>query len=68
VPYEKDVNELRGQYMIYPKIHKILCEKGYAVSIASLKIIMQKERARMYEHRKKARNSLNLFRENLYVN
>lgn len=54
-PYEKDVIELRSQGLTYPKIHKILCEKGYTGSVASLRMFMQKERNRMQEqeeHRK----------------
>lgn len=35
--------------MTYPKIHKILCEKGYSGSVASLRMFMQKERTRMRE-------------------
>lgn len=48
-PYEKDVVELRSKGMTYPKIHKILCEKGYTGSVASLRMFMQKERTRMRE-------------------
>ena len=48
-PYEKDVIELRSQGLTYPQIHKILCEKGYTGSVASLRMFMQKERSRMRE-------------------
>lgn len=48
-PYEKDVIELRSQGLTYPQIHKILCEKGYTGSVASLRMFMQKERTRMRE-------------------
>lgn len=46
-PYEKEVIELRSQGLTYPQIHKILCEKGYTGSVASLRMFMQKERNRM---------------------
>ena len=42
-PYEKDVIELRSQGLTYPQIHKILCEKGYTGSVASLRMFMQKD-------------------------
>ena len=48
-PCEKDVIELRSQGLTYPQIHKILCEKGYTGSVASLRMFMQKERSRMRE-------------------
>lgn len=48
-PYEKEVIELRSQGLTYPKIHEILCKKGYTGSVASLRMFMQKERARMQE-------------------
>ena len=48
-PYEKDVIELRSRGLTYPQIHKILCEKGYTGSVASLRMFMQKERSRMRE-------------------
>lgn len=48
-PYEKDVIELRSKGFTYPQIHKILCEKGYTGSAASLRMFMQKERSRMRE-------------------
>lgn len=47
-PYEKDVIELRSKGLTYPKIHKILCEKGYTGSVASLRMFIQKERTRMH--------------------
>ena len=50
-PYEKDVIELRSQGLTYLQIHKILCEKGYTGSVASLRMFMQKERSRMREQR-----------------
>lgn len=52
-PYEKDVIELRSQGITYPQIHKILCEKGYTGSVASLRMFMQKERARMQEQKER---------------
>ena len=48
-PYEKEVIELRSQGLTYPKIHNILCGKGYTGSVASLRMFMQKERMRMQE-------------------
>ena len=48
-PYEKDVIGLRSRGLTYPQIHKILCEKGYTGSVASLRMFMQKERSRMRE-------------------
>lgn len=48
-PYEKEVIELRSQGLTYTKIHNILCGKGYTGSVASLRMFMQKERARMQE-------------------
>ncbi len=48
-PYEKDVIELCSRGFTYPQIHKILCEKGYTGSVASLRMFMQKERTRMHE-------------------
>ena len=50
-PYEKDVIELRIQGLTYPRIHKILSEKGYTGSVASLRMFMQKERSRMREQK-----------------
>lgn len=48
-PYKKDVIELRSQGLTYPRIHEILCGKGYVGSVASLRMFMQKERNRMQE-------------------
>lgn len=48
-PYEKEVIELRSKGLTYPQIHKILCDKGYTGSVASLRMFMQKERTRMHE-------------------
>lgn len=48
-PSEKDVIEPRSRGPTYPQIHKILCEKGYTGSVASLRMFMQKERTRMHE-------------------
>ena len=39
-PYEKEVIELRSQGLTYPKIHNILCGKGYTESAASLRMSM----------------------------
>lgn len=50
-PYEKEVIELRSQGLTYPQIHKLLCEKGYTGSVASLRMFMQKERTRMREQK-----------------
>lgn len=50
-PYEKDVIELRSQELTYPKIHEIIWAKGYIGSVASLRMFMQKERARMHEQK-----------------
>ena len=47
-PYEKDVIELRSKGLTYPQIHKILCEKGYTGSVASLRMFMQKEKTRIH--------------------
>lgn len=41
--------ELRSKGLTYPKIHDIICKKGYTGSVASLRMFMQKERTRMYE-------------------
>ena len=54
-PYEKDVIELRSKGITYPKIHKILCEKGYTGSVASLRMFMQKERTRMHEQQEQSK-------------
>ena len=48
-PYEEEVKILRSQGMTYPRIHKIISEKGYTGSEASLRMYMQKERIRMSE-------------------
>ena len=48
-PYEKEVIELRSKGLTYPKIHDIICQKGYTGSVASLRMFMQKERTRMHE-------------------
>lgn len=47
--YEEEVKQLRSQGMTYPRIHKIISEKGYVGSEASLRMFMQKERIRMSE-------------------
>ena len=44
--YEDEVKTLRSQGMTYPRIHKIISEKGYDGSEASLRMFMQKERIR----------------------
>lgn len=49
-PYEEEVKKLRSQGMTYPHIHKIISEKGYIGSEASLRMFMQKERIRMSEN------------------
>jgi len=43
-PYEREVIELRSKGLTYPKIHDIICKKGYTGSVASLRMFMQKER------------------------
>ena len=48
-PYEREVIELRSKGLTYPKIHDIICKKGYTGSVASLRMFMQKERTRMHE-------------------
>lgn len=55
-PYEKDVIELRSKGLTYPKIHRILCEKGYTGSVASLRMFMQKERTRMHDQKEQHKN------------
>lgn len=55
-PYEKDVIELRSKGLTYPQIHKILCEKGYTGSVASLRMFMQKERTRMHSQEEQDKN------------
>lgn len=50
-PYEKEVIELRSKGLTYPQIHKILYEKGYTGSVASLRMFMQKERSRRREQK-----------------
>lgn len=48
-PYEDEVKLLRSQGMTYPRIHKIISEKGYNGSVASLRMFMQKECIRQAE-------------------
>ena len=45
-PYEAEVIKLRCEGMTYPSIHKIISEKGYEGSAASLRSFIQKERIR----------------------
>lgn len=45
-PYETDIISLRSKGYSYPRIHKIITEKGYHGSVASLRMFMQKERVR----------------------
>ena len=45
-PYEADVIRLRCEGMTYTGIHKIISEKGYDGSVASLRMFIQKERIR----------------------
>ena len=45
-PYEKKVLELRGKGMTYKNIHTIISAEGYKGSVASLRMIVQKERYR----------------------
>lgn len=53
-PYENEVVELRSQGLTYPKIHEIICEKGYSGSVVSLRMFMQKERTRIHEQKETA--------------
>lgn len=55
-PYEKDVIELRSKGLTYPQIHKILRERGYTGSVASLRMFMQKERTRMHSQEEPDKN------------
>ena len=48
-PYEKKVVELRSKGMTYSSIHKIITQEGYAGSVASLRMFIQKERIRNKE-------------------
>ena len=48
-PYEEEVKSLRAQGVTYPRIHKIITDKGYEGSVASLRMFMQKERIRLSE-------------------
>ena len=47
-PYEKTVIELRSKGYIYSEIHKIISQKVYEGSVASLRAFIQKERTREY--------------------
>ena len=49
-PYEAEVIKLRSEGMTYPNIHKIITEKGYKGSVASLRMFIQKERIRNEAH------------------
>ena len=42
--------KLRSEGMTYPNIHKIITEKGYKGSVASLRMFIQKERIRNEAH------------------
>lgn len=53
-PYEAEVIKLRANGVKYTQIHKIISEKGYTGSVASLRMFMQKERCRMKEISKTA--------------
>lgn len=46
-PYEKEVISLRSQGVTYTEIHKLINDKGYTGSVASLRVFMQKERSHM---------------------
>lgn len=56
-PYEKEVIELRSQGITYPQIHKIISAKGYSGSVASLRMFMQKERARRKQQDEQSNSS-----------
>ena len=43
-PHESEVIKLRSEGMTYPAIHKIITEKGYDGSVASLRMFMKKKR------------------------
>ena len=43
-PYEQEVIELRSKGFTYTKIHECITQKGYAGTVASLRVFMQKER------------------------
>lgn len=45
-----EVIKLRSEGMTYPNIHKIITEKGYKGSVASLRMFIQKERIRNEAH------------------
>ena len=49
-PYETEVIKLRSEGMTYPNIHKIITQKGYKGSVASLRMFIQKERIRNQAH------------------
>lgn len=51
-PYEAEVIKLRCEGMTYPCIHKIISEKGYEGSVASLRMFIQKERIRCMSSQK----------------
>lgn len=50
--YEAEVIKLRCEGMTYPCIHKIISEKGYEGSVASLRMFIQKERIRCVSSQK----------------
>ncbi len=41
--------------MTYPQIHKIICDKGYMGSVASLRMFMQKGRTRIREQEEQSK-------------
>ena len=45
-PFEEKVFLLRSQGVTYSKIHEMITEEGYNVSVASLRMFMQKEQLR----------------------
>ena len=49
-PNEAEVIKLRSEGMTYPSIHKIISDKGYNGSAASLRMFIQKERIRNEAH------------------
>lgn len=63
-PYGEDAIEPRSQGLTYPQVHKVLCERGYTGSVASLRMFMQKERSRMREQGGRTSPSLNSSRGN----
>jgi predicted transcriptional regulator len=43
-PYESEVIQMSAKGITYIKIHEYICQKGYAGTVSSLRMFMQKER------------------------